>query len=159
METIPSKEMTCIHAFPSLKKGRERNSWWAEHFVVAKENLDFGPLLADQASITLAQRENVSQLEISKRENRFQIKEKTEITIWTSLLILEILLYACETYKYILLLWNKALKNTTSFGHYLYVPLNINFTLSDVKVFIIHKTMSFFVSSMKQKNNSVTPCS
>ena len=38
--------------------------------MVAKENLDFGPLLADQASITLAQRENVSQLEISKRENR-----------------------------------------------------------------------------------------
>lgn len=54
--------------------------------MVAKESQNFGPLLADQAYTTVAQRENVSLLEMSKRESRSQIrdKEKIEIAIYLS---------------------------------------------------------------------------
>lgn len=58
MDTIPSKEMASIHGFPSFKEVwlREGTLWWADHFAMAKENLDFGPLLADQGSVIVIKR-------------------------------------------------------------------------------------------------------
>lgn len=108
--------------------------------MVAKESQNFGPLLADQASTTVAQRENVSLLEMSKRENIPNQRQRENWNYNISVSTLETLLYSHKTTNIYPLLWNKALKNI-SFKHYLFVLLNINLTLSDVKVFITHATL------------------
>lgn len=50
--------------------------WWADHFIMAKENLDFGPLLADQGSVIVA-KEKMPIINF-KRENRSQIRQRED---------------------------------------------------------------------------------
>ena len=53
--------------------------WWADHFIMAKENLDFGPLLADQGSVTVAQRENVNYKFQKRKQIPNQIKRRLKL--------------------------------------------------------------------------------